>query len=46
MIYENDRYILQRIMEILKSKMAILIYYPGSYWSISSRKFQDEEINR
>ena len=40
-IYENDRYISQRIMEILKSKMAILIYSHGSYWFTSSKKFQD-----
>ena len=46
MIYENDRYISQRIKEILKSKMAILIYSPGSYWFISPRKFQDGEIDR
>ena len=43
MIYENDRYISQRIKEILKSKMAILIYSPGSYWFISPRNFKMEK---
>ena len=46
MIYENDRFISQRKIEILKSIMAILIYTPGSFWFISSKKFQDGEKNR
>ena len=32
-------------MKILKSKMANIIYSPGSYWFISRRKFLDGEIN-
>ena len=47
MIYENDRNISQRIMEILKSKMAFLIYSLGSYWFIKKiSRWRNKPLNR
>ena len=46
MIYENYRYISQRIMKILKSIMAILFILLELIGLLSLRKFQDGGINR